>query len=146
MRSVRVRPPCGSQQIDPREADGGAYPAIEQFVCGIAAHELFCIGSDFPSANRLGTDGKENSSLFILPSLQKIASRRGTRPRLRIEEEGAAAPSCIPGEHMPVFCQAERSEAACFIPLFLRFRYNKVRFILAQPAESAGLLLVLELW
>ena len=75
----------------------------EKFAHGLAAHEFFCIGSDFPSANSLGTDGKEDPSIFILPNLQKIAPRRGTRPRLRIEDEGAAAPSCIPGEHMPVF-------------------------------------------
>ncbi|MDY4518186.1 MAG: hypothetical protein SPE01_06155, partial [Candidatus Spyradocola sp.] len=46
---------------------------------------------------------KRSHPSFILPNVQKIAPRRGTRPRLRIEDEGAAAPSCIPGEHMPVF-------------------------------------------
>ena len=70
----------------------------EKFAHGLAAHEFFCIGSDFPSANSMGTDGKEKPSIFTLPNLQKIAPRRGTRPRLRIEDEGAAAPSCIPGE------------------------------------------------
>ncbi|MGN1251220.1 MAG: hypothetical protein ACI4XW_14185, partial [Candidatus Spyradocola sp.] len=34
---------------------------------------------------------------------RKIAPRRGTRPRLRIEDEGAAAPSFIPGELTFVF-------------------------------------------
>ena len=75
----------------------------EKFAHSLAAHEFFCIGSDFPSANGLGTDGKENPSIFILPSLQKIAPQRGTRPRLRIEHEGAAAPSFIPRELTLVF-------------------------------------------
>ncbi|MGN1248552.1 MAG: hypothetical protein ACI4XW_00605, partial [Candidatus Spyradocola sp.] len=75
----------------------------EKFAHGDAAHEFFCIGSDFPSANGSGTDETEELSVFILPNQQKIAPRRGTRPRLRIEHEGAAAPSYIPGELSSVF-------------------------------------------
>ena len=70
----------------------------EKFAHGLAAHEFFCIGSDFPSAYGLRTVETETSSSLFFPSVQKIAPRRGTRPRLRIEDEGAAAPSCIPGE------------------------------------------------
>ncbi|MGN1249396.1 MAG: hypothetical protein ACI4XW_04885, partial [Candidatus Spyradocola sp.] len=65
--------------------------------------EFFCIGSDFSSAYGSTTDEIQNLSIYFLPNQQKIAPRRGTRPRLRIEDEGAAAPSFIPGDLSLVF-------------------------------------------
>ena len=88
----------GSKKMKPH-----LFRIAEKFAHGLAAHEFFCIGSDFPSAYGLRTVETETSSSLFFPSVQKIAPQRGTRPRLRIEDEGAAAPSCIPGEHMPVF-------------------------------------------
>ena len=75
----------------------------EKFAHGFAAHEFFCIGGDFPSAYGSKTDGIQSSSIYFPTNLQKIAPRRGTRPRLRIEREGAAAPSFIPGGGSAIF-------------------------------------------
>ena len=51
-----------------------------------------------------GTDGGQDFIRAALPDRQKIAPRRGTRPRLRKKGEGAAAPSRIPGECKPGAC------------------------------------------
>ena len=59
---------------------------------GFAAHGIFVIGSDFPSAYFLLSIEVYHSTIFWFSILRKIAPRRGARPRLRMRSRRDCGP------------------------------------------------------